>query len=81
MLVCLAVVLCAAQAQAADDVAAVRRLLVSGEYEKVIAIATAEMGAHVDDLEWPLLLGQAQGELGRYAEARATLSATLERFP
>ncbi len=78
---CLAVVLWTAGALAEEEVAAVRQLFIRGEYEKVGAIATAEMGTHGDELEWPLLLGEAQGELGRYAEARVTLTQALERFP
>ena len=81
MLGCLVVVLCVVEALAEEEITAVRQLLVRGEYEKVIAIATAEMRTHADELEWPLLVGQAQGELGRYAEARSALTATLERFP
>ncbi len=70
-----------ASALGAADVDDARQLLLRGEYEKVIATATESLPGHVDDLEWPLLLGAAQAELGRYAEARATLTAALEKFP
>ena len=76
----LAAALLAASALAAE-VDGTRQLLLHGEYEKVIATATESLPAHVDDLEWPLLLGAAQTELGRYPEARATLTAALEKFP
>jgi len=77
----LAGALCAAGSLGAAEIGEARQLFVRGEYEKVIATATAEMRTHAAEVEWPLLLGLAQGELGRYAEARTTLAATLERFP
>ncbi len=65
----------------AGEVEAARRFLLRGEYEKVVATATERMAKQPDETEWPLLLGEAQTELGRYAEARATLVRGMERFP
>ena len=59
----------------------VRLFLIRGEYEKVIATATERMAKQPEETEWPLLLGEAQTELGRYAEARETLVKGMERFP
>ena len=73
--------LCAAGSLLAADLGETRQLLIRGEYEKVIGTAMAEVRSHPEDLEWPLLLGEAQGRIGRYAEARVTLVKGLEKFP
>ncbi len=65
----------------AGEVEEARQLLLRGEYGKVIATATEQTAKQPEDLEWPLLLGEAQSELGRYAEARGTLVQALGRFP
>ena len=69
---CLAVVLSGAAALAAEDVAAVRQLLIRGEYEKVVAVATAEMGTHADELEW---VRDANGSRGHGAPDAGTETA------
>ena len=60
---------------------ATRKLLLRGAYEEVVTAAREGLRQNQQELEWPLLLGRAQMELGRYTEARTTLIAAVDRIP
>lgn len=56
-------------------------LLRRGEYEKALPHLTQLVGAEAGGIEVRLLLAQAQGGTGRYAEERATAEAIAAEFP
>ncbi len=66
--------LCAAEIEAA------RALLIHGKYDEAITAANDGMRESPDHAEWPLLLGQALGCVGKYPEARDALTKAAERF-
>ena len=65
----------------AADIEAARKLFIRGSYPEAIAAARDGLRANPDAAEWPLLLGQALTEVGRYAEARDILLRASEQYP
>ncbi len=58
-----------------------QKLLLGGDYAGTAAAAEAGMKSDEHNLDWPLLRAQAQGAIGRYAEARAILDKAVGRHP
>jgi tetratricopeptide (TPR) repeat protein len=77
----LALVLLAALPLRAADLEAARKRFIGGAYEEVIATAMAGRREAAGEVEWPLLLGEALGKVGRYAEAAETLTQACKAFP
>ncbi|MEA3209195.1 MAG: hypothetical protein QOE70_2252 [Chthoniobacter sp.] len=75
-----ALLLTALSLRAADPELA-RQALQRGAAEETVRIATEGMREKPPRPEWPLLLGQALTDLGRYAEARQTLTQAVTDFP
>ena len=65
----------------AADLEAAGQLLIHGDYAGTIAQATEGMHEASNQPEWPLLLGRALSQLGRYGEARQTVVEAVARFP
>src|SRR5258707_146765 len=65
----------------AADIEAARKRFIGGAYDEVIATATAARREAPGDVEWPLLLGEALGRVGRYAEAADELRKACKDFP
>ena len=61
------------------DVAEVRGLLRTGEYDKAIAQATQGVKDEGRNEEWPLLLGQGLLAVGRYPDAFAAMTNALAK--
>lgn len=65
----------------AAEITAARQRFMAGAYEEVIATAMAGRREAPGDPEWPLLLGEALGSVGRYAEAAENLLHACKDFP
>ena len=65
----------------AADLAAARQRFLGGAYEEVIATAMEGRRESAGDVEWPLLLGEALGSVGRSAEAAENLLQACKDFP
>lgn len=61
-----------------DDV---RKRFIEGAYEEVIEAANKGIKENPREPEWPLLLGEAQWALGRYADARVTFDRGVAKNP
>ncbi len=79
--ICLAVALLIAPGAWAVEIGAARQRFLAGAYEEAIATAMAGRRETPGDPEWPLLLGEALGSVGRYAEARENLLQACNDFP
>ncbi len=64
---------------AAAEIEEVQAQIIAGDYEEAIASARAESAKQEDDPEWPLVLGDALNEVGRYEEARDVILKALTR--
>jgi tetratricopeptide (TPR) repeat protein len=60
---------------------AAQKLFITGSYAEAISTAREGMREHANAPEWPLLLGRALSAVGRYAEARDTLSQAASEYP
>ena len=65
----------------AADIDHARQRFVSGAYEEVIATATAARREEKGNPQWPLLLGEALGSVGRNEEAAEKLLGACNDFP
>lgn len=65
----------------AADLEAARKRFIAGAYEEVIATAMTGRREAPGDVEWPLLVGEALGKVGRYPEALAELNDGCKAFP
>src|SRR5260221_7925934 len=79
--ICLVVFLAALMPLRAADIDAARKRFIGGAYEEVIATAMAGRREAPGDVEWPLLLGEALGQAGRYTEAADELRGACKNFP
>ncbi|MGB8168857.1 MAG: tetratricopeptide repeat protein, partial [Chthoniobacteraceae bacterium] len=77
----LAVALLVGPTARAADLGEARKRFLAGAYEEVIATAMAGRRETPGDLEWPLLLGEALGSVGRYADAAENLLQACKDFP
>ncbi len=79
--ICLLMLLFAGTPLRAADLAAARERFLSGAYEEVVATAMAGRRENPGDVEWPILLGEALGSVGRYPEATENLLQACKDFP
>ncbi len=71
----------ATTAARAVDLEPARLLLLGGNYAEVIATATTGAKEQPSNAEWPLLLGEVLGKVGRYPEAAEVLKKAGRDFP
>lgn len=74
---CLAVWLC--ERGSAAELAEAQKLAASGRYEAALAEASAVISQRVYGEDWWLLKAEMELTLGRYADAKSTLEAAIER--
>ena len=65
----------------AANIEPARKRFVAGQYEEVIANAMTGRREAPGDPEWPLLLGEALGSVGRSSEAAENLLQACKDFP
>ncbi len=62
------------------DLQGLIKLLRTGEYERCIEAATVAIDRRVFGEDWYIIKAEAQGAIGKYAEAKETVDAGLQRY-
>lgn len=78
---CLLGILLASAPLDAADLDAARKRFIDGAYEEVIATSMTGRREEPGNAEWPILLGEALGQAGRYTEAADALQEACRDFP
>lgn len=74
-------VLFAARNLPAADIAEARALATTGEYQAALQAAEEAVAANTFGEDWWLLKAEMELTLGRYTDAKATLTAALDKYP
>jgi tetratricopeptide (TPR) repeat protein len=78
---CVAALLFVSAAEGAPTLEEARQLAVHGDYSGAIAAAEQATRENGPDADWPLVRAEALAEVGRYQEARDTLTQAIAHFP